>query len=71
MSSTDDGQGKVLDKAKEKALKKMIQSKDKTDQRLIDMIRVKYAQQEGVKIGFGTFNFSDDEKENVHSDAAD
>ena len=61
-SSSDDGQGLVLDKAKEKAIKKMIQSKKQTDQRLIDMIRFKYARREGVKIGFGTFNFSGDEK---------
>ena len=40
----------------------MIQSKKQTDQRLIDMIRFKYARREGVKIGFGTFNFSGDEK---------
>ena len=31
-----------------------------TDKRLIDMIRVKYAQQEGIEIGFNRFNFSDD-----------
>ena len=42
-NSTDDGQGEVLDKAKEWALKKMINSKDKTDRRLIDMIRVQQA----------------------------
>ena len=35
------------------------------------MIRVKYAQQDGVKIGFGTFNFSDDEKEKVQFEAID
>ena len=38
----------------------MIISKQRTDQRLIDMIRVKYAQQEGIDIGFNRFNFSDD-----------
>ena len=43
-TSSDDGQGEVLDRAKERAIKKMIRSKDKTDQRLIDMIRVQYAQ---------------------------
>ena len=42
-NSTDNGQGEVLDKAKELALKKMINSKDKTDRRLIDMIRVQQA----------------------------
>ena len=40
----------------------MIQSKEKTNQRLIDMIRIKYAHQEGIKIGFNRFNLSDDEK---------
>ena len=30
----------------------MINSKEKTDQRFIDMIRVRYARQHGVKIGF-------------------
>ena len=40
----------------------MLQSKEKTDQRLVDMIRMKYAQQDGVKLGLANFNFSDDEK---------
>ena len=39
-NSSDDGQGEVLDRAKEWALKKMIASKDKTDQRLVDLVRV-------------------------------
>ena len=34
----------------------MILSNNKTDQRLIDMTRVKYAHQEGVKIEFAGFN---------------
>ena len=38
----------------------MIVSKQRTDQRLIDMIRVKYAVQEGINIGFNRFNFEDD-----------
>ena len=42
-TNSDDGQGEVLDRAKVMAIKKMIRSKDKTDQRLIDMIRVQYA----------------------------
>ena len=29
---------------------------------MIDMIRMKYTHQEGVKLGFRYFNFSDDEK---------
>ena len=39
-NSSDDGQGEVLDRAKEEALKKMIASKDKTDQRFVDLIIV-------------------------------
>ena len=39
-NSSDDGQGEVLDKAKEHALKRMITSKDETDKRMLDMIRV-------------------------------
>ena len=42
-NSSDDGQGEVLDRAKEWALKKMIASKDKTDQRFVDLIRVQQA----------------------------
>ena len=40
----------------------MIQSKNVTDQRLIDLIRAHYAQQDGIKIGFQTFTLSDDEQ---------
>ena len=58
--SSDDGQGEVLDKAKEKAVKHMILSNNKTDQRLIDMTRVKYAHQEGVRIEFAGFNLDED-----------
>ena len=39
-NSSDDGQGDVLDRAKEWALKKMIESKDKTDQRFVDLLRI-------------------------------
>ena len=42
-NSSDDGQGKVQDQAKEWALKKMIASKDRTDRRLVNMIRVQQA----------------------------
>ena len=63
-NSSDDGQGKVLDNTKELAIKKMIKSKDVTNQRLIDMIRVKYAQQEGINIRFNRFNLSDEEELN-------
>ena len=61
-NSSDDGQGKVLDKAKETAIKKMIKSKAKTSQRLIDMTRVKFDNQVGIKIGFNRFNQSEEEK---------
>ena len=40
----------------------MIKSNDKVDQRLIDMIRVKYANQERISIGFNRFQMSDDEE---------
>ena len=39
-NSGDDGQGEVLDKAKEWALKKIISSKDMTDRRLVNMVRI-------------------------------
>ena len=51
-NSSEDGQGKVLDRAKEKAIKKLIKSKNSIDQRLIDMIKVKQAKYHGFKIGF-------------------
>ena len=42
--SSDDGQGEVLDRAKERSIKKLVKSKDYKDKRLIDMIRIQYAQ---------------------------
>ena len=54
--SSDDGHGKVLDKAKVYALKKMIRGKDKTDNRLLDMARVQQAHHLGIKIGFNGLN---------------
>ena len=50
--TSEDGQGKVLDKAKEHAIKSLIRSKQSTDQRFIEMMRVKKARDHGVKIGF-------------------
>ena len=35
----------------------MIISKQKTDQRLIDMVRVKYANQEGINIAAAIFTY--------------
>ena len=54
--SSDDGQGKVQDKAKEQAIKKLIRSKHMTDKRFIDMIRVKQAKHHGFKVGFKGLN---------------
>ncbi len=51
-SSSEDGQGAVLDLIKEKSIKRLITSKSKTDQRFIDMFRVEQARKYGVKIGF-------------------
>ena len=51
-SSSDDGQGKVMDRAKEKSLTKIVNSKEKQDNRFIDMIRVQYARRHHFKIGF-------------------
>ena len=54
--SSDDGQGKVQDKAKEMAIRKLIRSKNITDQRFIDMIRVKQAKHHGFRVGFKGLN---------------
>ena len=51
-----------MDRAKDKSLRKLVQSRNKTDQRFIDMIRLRYAQQQGVKIGFKGFNLNHDEE---------
>ena len=61
-NSTDDGQGIVLDKAKEEALKKMVKSDNKTDRRLIDMVRVQQASRQGIKIGFKGMRLKEHEK---------
>ena len=62
-NSSDDGQDKVLDRAKDVALKKMIASKNKTDQRFVDLIRVQLASRQGFKLGFNGLNFKDYEKQ--------
>ena len=49
----------------------MIKSDDKTSQRLIDMIRVKYANQERIRIGFNRFYLSDDEINDDYTDLKD
>ena len=54
--SSDDGQGELLDKAKEKSLKKILRSKDKKDQQFIDMIRIQYAHRYGIKVGLDGFD---------------
>ena len=44
-------QGKVIDIAKEMAIKKLVRSTDHTDKRLIKMIKVHHALDYGFKIG--------------------
>ena len=62
VSTSDDGQGEVLDKAKEKAIRQMIRSNNKIDQRLINMTRVKYAHRAGVNVGFNAFDSDENNK---------
>ena len=50
-----------MDRSKNKSLTKLVKSKNQTDQRFIDMIRLRYAQQQGIKIGFKGFNLNDDD----------
>ena len=62
--SSDDGQGEVLERAKQRAIKEMIRSikpnhnsgKDRTNKRFVDMVRVHYAHRDGIRIGFNRFN---------------
>ena len=62
--SSDDGKGEVLERAKQRAIKEMIRSitpnhnseRDRTNQRLIDLIRIHYAHRDGIRIGFNRFN---------------
>ena len=39
-NSSDDGQGIIQDKAKDYSIRRMVYSKDKTNQRFIDMYRM-------------------------------
>ena len=48
----------MLDKAKEVSIKRLLKSKNKTNQRFIDMLRMQNAHRYGVKIGFKSFNHS-------------
>ena len=57
-SSTDDGQGSILDRAKEVSIKKILRSKDKSNQRFINMLRMQKAHRYGVRIGFKSFKHS-------------
>ena len=41
MSSNDDGQDKLLDKAKNKALESLVRSKDKKNKQFVDMLRIR------------------------------
>ena len=70
-ASSDDELGKVLDKAKEYALKKMIRSKDQTDNRLLDMVRVQQARHLGIKIGFNGLNQDNYDDKQVQSISVD
>ena len=62
--SSDDGQGEVLENAKQKAIKEMVRSishqhhseRGATNKRLIDMVRIHYAHRDGIRIGFNRFN---------------
>ena len=63
-NSSDDGQGSVQDRAKDLSIKRMVKSKDKTNQRFIDMLRMQHAQRYGVKIGFKGFNQNDHDPTN-------
>ena len=56
-NSSDDGQGNVQDKAKDVSIRRIVNSKDKTNQRFIDMQRMQYAQRYGIKIGFKGFDY--------------
>ena len=40
----------------------MVKSKDKTDRRLIDMVRVQQASRQGIKLGFKGLNLQEHEK---------
>ena len=44
-----------MDAAKNKSIKSLIQSKDKTDQQFINMFRMRKATNFGVQIGFNGF----------------
>ena len=61
-------QGKVLDIAKEMAIKKLVRSTDHTDKRLIKMIKVHHALDYGFKIGLKGFRnetIEDSNAENI------
>ena len=45
-----------MDKAKDVSIKRMVNSKDRTNQRFINMLRMQHAQRYGVNIGFKGFN---------------
>ena len=45
-----------MDDAKNRSIKKLIQSKDTTDQQLLNMFRIRKAANFGVQIGFNGFD---------------
>ena len=40
-------------------MKKIIKSKEKTDQRLLDMVRIQQASRKGIKLGFKGLNLKE------------
>ena len=51
-SNVEDGQGRILDKAKGQAIEKLVRRKNKEDRRFINMTRVQHARRFGFKIRF-------------------
>ena len=54
-----------MDKAKDVSIKRMVSSKDGTNQRFINMLRIQHAQRHGVKIGFKRFDQSEHKPKNM------
>ena len=59
-SSSEDGQGKVQDKAKEKSIGKLVRSKQTIDRRFLNMTRVQQAKYRNFKIRFEGFSMEDE-----------
>ena len=63
-SSDDDGQDRVLDRAKEKSIDKLLKSKIKNDKKYINMIRVQKALRYGIKVKFNGLNYTENIENN-------